>query len=112
MNKLQRTLVAAVGVAATPLAMANAPPAQADTQQDYTFYSTLTDLGFDMWNPPAMRVQGWQTCNDLAVGHNWRFTMTKLMNIGYDLDEASMIFAAAVTAYCPWEDPRSFDDGD
>jgi hypothetical protein len=40
-------------------------------------------------------------------GTNWRFTMTKLMNIGYDLDEASTIFAAAVAAYCPWEDSQS-----
>ncbi|WP_372507609.1 DUF732 domain-containing protein [Mycobacterium shimoidei] len=62
-----------------------------------------------IWNPPLIRAQGIGACQDMAMGNNWRITVTKLMNAGYTLDEASMILAAAAVAYCPSLDPRLQD---
>ena len=58
------------------------------------------------WDPPGARAQGLAACADMALGSNWSMTVTKLMNIGYTLGEASTILAAATVAYCPGLDPR------
>ena len=99
-------LLTAFAVAATGLVMAGT--AHADVAQDYAFYSTLEEIGFHMWDLLGARAQGLAACADMALGSNWRMT-TKLMNIGYTLDEASMILGAATVAYCPGLDPRIQD---
>ena len=100
-------LLTAFAVTATGLATAGT--AHADVAQDYAFYSTLEEIGFHMWDPPGARAQGLAACADMALGSNWRMTVTKLMNIGYTLDEASMMLGAATVAYCPGLDPRIQD---
>ncbi|MGH3960839.1 DUF732 domain-containing protein [Mycobacterium sp.] len=98
-----------LAIAVLAVAVGLAAPAHADPTQDYVYYSNLQNLGMVIWNPPAMRTQGLGACQDMAIGTNWRITITKLMNIGYTFNEAAMILAAATAAYCPSLDPRLQD---
>ncbi|BCQ10553.1 hypothetical protein JMUB5695_04011 [Mycobacterium heckeshornense] len=107
--RIRWPLRSVLAIAATAIGLGLAAPAHADPAQDYLYYSTLHSLGMVVWNPPAMRALGIGACQDMAMGNNWRITVTKLMNAGYTLHEASMILAAAVVAYCPSLDPRLQD---
>lgn len=91
----------AAGIWAVVTALFLADPAKADPDQDYTFYAALAQQDIEVANPPAARLLGIQTCNELRSGTSWRITATKLMNQGLTLPQSLAVLNAAVAAYCP-----------
>lgn len=94
-------LTVAAGIIAAIAALLLADPAKADPDQDYTFYAALAQQDIEVANPPAARLLGIQTCNELRSGTSWRITATKLMNQGLTLPQSLAVLNAAVAAYCP-----------
>lgn len=92
-------LIAALMAAGVLLA---AGDADADTQQDYTFYSILESNGVTVTSPKNAKLAAAAICAELAAGTDWRLIVTTLMTEGdFDLNTASTIVSASITAYCP-----------
>lgn len=79
-----------------------AAQAKATPEQDYVYFSLLENNGMTVTSPSKAKAVGRAVCTELAAGNPWRLVVTELMDGGdWDLDSASTVFAAAVTAYCP-----------
>lgn len=91
------------------LGMLLAPDAKADptVEQDASFYKALTDLGMPIYYPTSLRQQGIDVCNLLDNGVPDSDVISQLEALGYPTyDDAVVVYASAIGAYCPWNNPR------
>lgn len=83
-----------------------AAPAQAD-EADRHYYEILLDMGAANIDFPLARQQGLESCVMLDSGYTMAQTVDDLVRAGpYSVTEASGMTAAAIMAFCPWNDPR------
>lgn len=91
-------LVGAVMVAGVLIA----GKANADTADDYQYYSYLESEGLVITDRALAKATAFAICQELALANDWQTIMATLMAGGdWDVDTAATVFAGAVTIYCP-----------
>ena len=92
-------------VIALVVTIALATPAKAD-DADLQYYDLLRGMGATNIDFLLARKQGLQSCVMLDSGYTMAQTVDDLMRAGpYSFAEATYMTIAAITAYCPWNDP-------
>jgi hypothetical protein len=92
-------------VIALAAAILVATPAEAD-DADLQYYDLLRGMGAMNIDFPLARKQGLQSCVMLDSGYTMAQTVDDLIRAGpYSVTEATYMTIAAITAYCPWNDP-------
>lgn len=76
--------------------------ANADTADDYQYFSYLESEGLVITNRAQAKATAYAICNELALAGDWQTIMATLMSGGdWDVDTAATVFSAAVVIYCP-----------
>lgn len=88
-----------------------APTARATPQQDRQYIMLLEQNGMTVTDPVKAKATGYAICEELDTGTPWRRIITALMDgAKWDIDSAAVVFAVAVTVYCPSLAPPELAD--
>lgn len=101
-NTIGILLSVLIGAAMAAGVMLTAPTARATPQQDREYYTLLEQNGMTVTDTVKARNTGYAICQELDAGTPWRRIITALMDgADWDLDSAAVVFAVAITVYCP-----------